>query len=216
MASIPPPSEPARGKRPRWLVMALIGALVIGAGCWTEGCAKLSFYRGETERFNVRETQQIKDDASRARVEAKYRRFVEVADDTRKRAVPFAAGIFVLGAALLALSARGLMGRPSARSALVQVLAAQAIAVGAEHWVLRDMLRAETDWQVEQLLARQKEERPPDQYASSVQAADIYRRYWPPAWLAFRTLASGLIVFALTRQRSREFFQAAEDAVSER
>lgn len=216
MASIPPSSEPARGKRPRWLVMALIGALVIGAGCWTEGCGRLSFYRGETERHTVRDTQEIKDDASRARVEARYRRFVEVADDTRKRAVPFAAGIFVLGAALLALSARGLMGRPSARSALVQVLAAQAIAVGAEHWVLRDMLRAETDWHIEHMLAKQKEQRPPEQYPSSVQAADIYRRYWPPAWLAFRTLASGLIVFALTRQRSREFFQAAEDPVSER
>ena len=42
------PAEPvAPKKRPRWLIAALIGALIFGAGCWTEGCEKLSFYRGE-------------------------------------------------------------------------------------------------------------------------------------------------------------------------
>ena len=41
------------------------------------------------------------------------------------------------------------------------------------------------------------------------------RRYGVPGWLVFRTLASALIVLALTRPRSREFFEAAGKAVPE-
>jgi hypothetical protein len=41
------------------------------------------------------------------------------------------------------------------------------------------------------------------------------RRWAVPGWLVFRTFASALVVFALTRPRSREFFEAAGKAVSE-
>src|SRR5690606_38311577 len=112
MSSIPPPEDrdskaresapgSARGaaprvvsaQRPRYLVVALVTALVFGAGCWTEGCGRLAFYRGETDQHaNI--TEAIRDDADRAQAEALYQRFVDVADMQRGRAIPMAAATF--------------------------------------------------------------------------------------------------------------------------
>lgn len=215
MPSIAPPSGSARAQRPRWLVVALVGALVIGAGCWTEGCERVSFYRGEADRRATVVSQEIKDDAARAKVDALYKRYVDVAEDTRKRAVPLAAATFVLGAALLALAARGLAGRSNARSALMQVVAAQALVVLATAFVAKEMRGAEHEWKIEAMLAVQKDKLAPDQYASLVESAKPLRRFGMPVWLGARTLASALILFALSRQRSRQFFEAAAGTVSE-
>lgn len=229
MSSIPPPHdrdssapESARGAaprpvgaRPRYLLVALVAALVFGAGCWTEGCGRLAFYRGESDpHANMNAT--IRDDADRARAEALYQRFVDVADMQRGRAIPMAAATFVLGAALLALAARGLAGRSNTRSALMQVVAAQAIVVVASYFVTRDMWRAEADWQWEMALIHQRERLPPDQYAEVMPAVSAIRRWAPPGWLVIRTVASALIVVALSRPRSREFFEAAGRPISER
>ncbi len=225
-SSLPPPpsAEPAprssgaaeAPKRPRYLVVALVCALLFGAGCWTEGCSRLAFYRGERDSAHVYNAS-IKDEADRARADAMFRRYTEVADDARSRAVPLAAAIFVLGAALLALAARGLAGKNNTRSALLQVVVAQALVVGASYWITRDVRYAERDWIAEQTLIQQKQSLPPDQYEQVVPMVHAIRRVWDPTWLAIRTLASGLIVFALTRPRSRAFFEAAgRGAVSER
>ena len=55
--------------------------------------------------------------------------------------------LFVLGAALLALGSRSLSGRVNTRKLLIQLVAAQAFVVGASFFALRDMQRAELDWQ---------------------------------------------------------------------
>lgn len=225
MSSIPPPSSsPGREasgstapgpRRPRYLVVALVAALVFGAGCWTEGCGRLAFYRGESDNAHVLHAS-IKDEAERARAESLYRRFTEVADENRSRAIPMAAAIFVLGAALLALASRGLAGKTNTRSALVQVVVAQAAVVAASYFVTRDVRNAELDWEIERTLIHQRETLPPDQYQELVPMMASVRRVGVPGWLAVRTLASALIVFALTRPRSREFFEAAGGQVSER
>ncbi|MBX3206368.1 MAG: hypothetical protein KF764_14945 [Labilithrix sp.] len=226
-SSHPPPAdrdasapEGARGstpdaRRPRYLVVALVAALVFGAGCWTEGCGRLAFYRGEREH-HAHLTSSIRDDADRAEAEGLYQRFVEIADDARGRAVPMAAATFVLGAALLALAARGLAGKSNTRSALMQVVAAQAIVVVASYFVTRDMWGAEADWQYESVVIHQRERLPPDEYQRSVPTLRAMRYWVPPGWLVFRTIASALIVVALSRPRSREFFEAASAPVSER
>jgi hypothetical protein len=235
MSSIPPPSqgqpeadEPERPKpdrpdpaaaktaasRPRYLVVALIAALVFGAGCWTEGCGRLTFYRGE--HANISLNASIKDDADRAHADNLYQRFVDASDAARGRAIPMAAATFVLGAALLALAARGLAGKSNTRSALMQVVAAQAIVVLASYFVTRDMTNAETDWQYEMALIRQRERSPPEEFAQLAPSFRAMRRWAPPGWLAFRTLASALIIVALTRPRSREFFEAAARPLPDR
>jgi hypothetical protein len=217
MSSTPPPShnEPTRNggaaadpaSRPRYLVVALVAALVVGAGCWTEGCSRLAFYRGERDH-TASIHKSIRDDEDRAHAEELYQRYVDVADSARSRAVPLAAATFVLGAALLALAARGLAGKSNTRSALMQVVAVQAIVVGAGWFFTRDVRDAEEEWQYSTFLSYQRESLPPDQYAEVARTIRGIRRWGPPSWLAFRTLASALILFALSRPRSREFFDA--------
>jgi hypothetical protein len=226
MSSIPPPSRgrpdssdrgpaEAAARRPRYLVVALIAALVFGAGCWTEGCSRLAFFRGEREH-GANLNQSIRDDADRAQAESLYQRFVDISDNGRGRGVPMAAATFVLGAALLALAARGLAGRSNARSALMQVVAAQAIVVAASYFVTRDMRNAEADWEYQSALFHQRERLPPDEYAQVAPTIQAMRRWLPPGWLAFRSFASVLILVALSRPRSREFFEAAARPLSER
>ena len=223
MPSVPPPSDSQRPsgspptgpvKRPRYLLVALIVALVFGAGCWTEGCGRLAFYRGEQDQSQALNAT-IKGDADRARAEALYQRFTEVADAARGRAIPLAAAIFVLGAALLALASRGLAGKTNTRNALLQVTTAQAVVVVLAYFLTRDVRNAELDWEMERTLIHQRETLPADQYEQVVPMMHSMRRWAVPGWLVFRTLASALVVFALTRPRSREFFEAAGKTVSE-
>ncbi len=209
----PPPPDPL--KRPRYLVVALIMALVFGAGCWTEGCGRLAFYRGERDQSQALNAS-IKSDVDRTRAQALYHRFAEVADASRGRAIPMAAATFVLGAALLALAARGLAGKTNARNPLVQVVIAQAAVVALSYFVTRDVRNAELDWEIERTLISQHETLPPDQYEQVVPMMHSMRAVGVPGWLVVRTLASALIVFALTRQRSRAFFEAAGNTVSNR
>jgi hypothetical protein len=206
--SAPPKLEAERPKRPKYLVAALVMALLFGAGLWTEGCATLSFYRGDTDVL-AEQNDRIGDEADRTRVTGLYQRYLDAADSGRGRSIPFAAGIFVLGAALLALGARGLAGKSNTRSALMQVIAAQAIVVAAGYYVNRDLRNAQEDWRFEQMIAQQHEKLPPDQFEQALPTFRAMRRWMPPAWLSIRTFASVLILVALSRQRSREFFEAA-------
>jgi hypothetical protein len=219
MSSIPPPpgdssappkieAEKPRVPRPKYLVVALVMALLFGAGCWTEGCATLAFYRGDTD-VRAEQNEHIADEQDRARVTALYQRYLDAADAGRNRSIPFAAGIFVLGAALLALGARGLAGKSNTRSALMQVVAAQAIVVAAAYFLNKDVRNAQEDWQYEQIIAQQHEKLPPEQFQQALPTLHAMRRWSPPTWLTIRSIASLLILFALSRQRSRAFFEAA-------
>jgi hypothetical protein len=201
MESKPPPSHAADApaKRPRWLVLALVASLFMGAECWTKGCDRLSYYRGEQDNHAALEAQ-LKDDATRARAEALYKRFTDLADSGRTPAVPFAAATLVLGAALLAFAGRSLAGRTHTRSALVQVVAAQAIVVAAGWYLTRGIRQAELDWELVALGV-------PDPHNTA--------RYIPATWIGLRTFASLLVVIALTRARSRELLGAPTDPVSD-
>src|SRR5690606_26642947 len=127
MASEPPKGARAEPPaRPRYLVVALVTALLFGAGCWTSGCAQLQAYRDGRD-LGAEANALIRDDDERAHVEALYERHLEASETARDRGIPLAAATFVLGAALLALGSRALAGRTNARAALVQVVAVQAI-----------------------------------------------------------------------------------------
>jgi len=201
-----------KAKRPRYLVVALVTALIFGAGCWTEGCDRLTFYQAKQDNSSAMHAG-IKGNADRERAEALYHRFTEVAYATRGRVIPMSAALFVIGAALLALASRGLAGKHNTRGVLMQVVVVQAALVVASHFLTRERREAELDWGVERTLIELRETAPPDQYAAQVQVIHAVRRFGIPGWLAVRTLASALIVLALTRPRAREFFDAAEGAV---
>ncbi len=208
------PDGPLVPKKSRYLTVALVVALLFGAGCWTEGCGRLAVYGGDHDYAQTLHAA-IDSKEDRERTEALYLRFTEIAYEARGRAVPLAAAIFVLGAALLALAARGLAGKPNTRKPLVQVVAVQAAVVVLAYFVSRDVRAAELDWDFERTLIHQRETMPPDQYQQLVPMARAIRLLGPPTWLVLRTLASALIVVALTRPRTRQFFEAAGNAVSD-
>lgn len=214
MASEPPQGAPAAtANRPRYLVVALVIALIFGAGCWTSGCAQLQVYRGLKDQ-GAASNALIRDDSERAHVEALYKRHLDAADDTRSRGIPLAAATFVLGAALLALASRALGGRTNARAALMQVVAAQAV-VGVIHFVaMRKATEAELDWLLAGTLAYKHQALRPANYAFWTPIHRFDRAYREPTVLALRLLGTAFVVFALTRQRSREFFEAAGDAAA--
>ncbi len=195
-------------------MVALVAALVFGAGCWTEGCGRLAFYRGERAQ-HASMMASIHDDADRAQAESLYEQFVDVADMQSGRAIPIAAATFVLGAALLTLAARGLAGKSNTRSALMQVVAVQAIVVVASYFATRAMWKAEAEWQYGTMVLREREHLPPDRYDEYARGMRAIQHWAPPGWLVFRTFASALIIVALSRPRSREFFEAATNPVSE-
>lgn len=231
MSSIPPPprgqSEPPEAGRssdprartetsgrPRFLTFALVLALFFGAGGWTDGCNRLAFFRGERQHLTDL-VSQIPSSEDRAHSQALYDSWIETADNARGRGVPLAAGTFVLGAALLLLAARGLAGRGNARSALMQVVTAQAILVAVSYFVLRDVWKAEDTWQYYTGLVLKREEAPPDAFPQVVKLIHFVQRWEPPAWLAFRSFASLLILVALSRPRARTFFETPSDPLSD-
>lgn len=204
----PPPAQAAKNKRPRYLVVALVTALVFGAGCWTEGCAKMALYRGDHDNGESLNSR-IHDDTERAQAETLFQRYIEASERERSRGLPLGIATFVLGAALLALASRGLAGKSNTRSALMQVVLAQAIVVGATYFATPQTRNAENDWQWETVLFTQHKDLPPEQFAQAVPMIRWFRRFVPPGWLAIRSSASALILLALSRKRSREFFEAA-------
>jgi hypothetical protein len=154
----------------------------------------------------------IRDDQERARVEAPYKRHLDAADDARSRGIPLSAATFVLGAALLALASRALAGRTNARIALMQVVAVQAIVGVTRFFTMREATNAEDDWLLAGTIAYQRQILRPPQFAFRAPIYRGLRTYYEPTLLVSRVVASVLVVFALTRQRSREFFEAAADA----
>lgn len=207
-------TEPAR--RPRYLVVALVAALVLGASSCTEGYGRLDSYHGGSEVQHARVMTSINDEGGRAEAEARYARFVDVANAASGRTVPMAAAMFVLGFALLTLASRGLSGKANTRSAIMQVLAAQSVVLVASYFITRDLANAEADWLVEATFIQQRERMPEEQFQRFVPMVHAMRRWVPPGWLVVRTVASALVVVALSRPRARAFFEAAARPVSDR
>ncbi len=174
-----------------------------------------AFYSGEPDRGQVINSS-IKNDDDRARADALYQRFLEVAEQARRRAFPMAAATWVLGAALLALATRGLAGKANTRQSLIQVVIVQAAVVIATYLVVPDLRNAELDWELERTLIHQRETLPLDQYQQAVPMMQRARHVGVQTWLAVRSVGSALIVLALTRKRSREFFEAAGKALAQR
>lgn len=201
-------------KKSRYLTVALVVALMFGIGCWSEGCERIALYDGEHQQAMALNAS-INVQADRERVQELYTHYVDVAYNARGRAVPASAAIFVLGAALLALASRGLAGRAHARRPLVQVVAVQAVVVVIAYFLTQDVRSAELTWANELVLAHQREALPPEDYERVAPVLRATLAIRDPAWLVLRTIASALIIVALTRQRSREFFEAASNAVSD-
>lgn len=205
----------AERKRPWYLVLALLGALALGTTGSCSGWATIALYREPVDpSFGA---EGISDDADRAAVVARTRAYVQTLDAAKRRGWPIGVATMLLGSAVFVFAMRAMGGNGGARVALIQLVVAQAGVDAAAYWLMRDVFEAHLRLLEAQQAAEIHERVPERPRADEVaRATSSMLRAANPIVFAFRTLGSTLIVVALTRRRSREFFKAAGEAVEER
>ncbi len=211
--SSPPRSPGPTLKRPVFLLVALALTMLFGAAGWMSGCQTIEEYRTPADAFEHQiEVLPTAEDRDTAR--ASYEKYQGTMETAKVRQYPFGVAEFLLGAAMLALTARTFGGRAGARSMLLQVTAAQAILLVVAYFVTRDAREA---WLVH-IGVTVSMMSPPD---------SVERLLWRPGmvtavassvwstWIFVRTLLSAMAIVLLTRKQTTAFTDAGEP-VSER
>jgi hypothetical protein len=200
---------PGERKRPWYLVLALLGALALGTAGAFEGWSRFVSYHDPIDPTVI--GAGIADEADRLAVIARFEAYLQVLDMAKSRAWPLGVAALVLGTAIFVFAMRALGGRAGARAVLVQLIVAQAGTNAASYWLLRDVFEAELRLREATDAAASRESVP-----ERDRAAAKMRRAGYPIALALDTLGSALIVVALTRRRTRAFFDPASEALRER
>jgi len=204
----------AARKRPFYLVLALLGALALGANGACTGWATVVLYREPMDPSLAGEG--IADEADRQAVVARFEAYLHALDAARPRGWPLGIATLILGSAILVFATRALGGSGGARAALVQLLVAQAGTHAAAYWLMPDVLEAELHVHEARQAAENHQHFPERARADDVTRATAgMLRALNPLGLALRTVGSALVVVALTRRRSRGFFDESGHAVEE-
>ncbi len=204
----------AERKRPWYLVSALLGALALGAYGASGGWTLMTFYRETIDPAQV--GQAIANEADRVAVVERVRALLTILDADKSRGWPLAVAAMILGSAVTVFAIRALGGSRAARTALMQLVIAQAGLDAASHWLLRDVERAEIAVGEAVEFARQHATADRARAEELVNVRAISTRVVVPVFLGLRLLGSVLVVVALTRRRSRDFFDAMAGAIEER
>jgi len=188
-------------------VLALSLAFFIGATSTMQGCQMFAVYQGALTSDPL--VESIPTENGRKQVEESFARFTEVVYSAKDRVFPIHVAGWVLGIAMMAFALRALGGNPVARGYLLQVLGARGALMTAEFWLTRDVSRAE----VEHALARQNALFPESATQPSIDPA----RFLVTAlavWLLMKLATVVLVLVALTRARTKAFYDAV--ALAER
>ncbi len=207
---MPPPER----KRPWYLVLSLLGALALGTAGAFQGWGTFVSYRDPVDTSTA--GSGIPDEADRLAVVARFQAYLQTLDAAKPRAWPLGVATLLLGGAIFVFAMRALGGSNTARAALVQLVVVQAGANAASYWLMRDVFEADLKVREAEDAAESHERVPERDRAEVLRAASKMRRAGYPIAFALDTLSSALIIVALTRRRSREFFDAAGQAVRER
>ncbi|HEY4015390.1 MAG TPA: hypothetical protein VGM06_18725 [Polyangiaceae bacterium] len=207
-----PPSE---RKRPWYLVLALLAALVFGANGARSGWGTVALYH---EPINAAAaTQGLSDEADRAAVVSRVEAYLHVLDAEKARGWPLGVATLLLGTATLFFAMRAFGGSSAARAVLVQLVLAQAGVNVLTHVLTRDILEADLRVLEASEAATIHEQIPDAKRADeTMRTAEAMFRIATPLSLAMHLFGSALVVFALTRPRARAFFDPAAAAVRER
>lgn len=202
-------------KRPFYLVLALLAALALGTLGSCGGWAEIAQYRDgvSADAFTAGIAHQDDKTAVAARAQA----YVHAFDAAEPRGYPLAVAALLLGGAVAFFAMRAMSGSSGSRSALVQLVIAQAALGVGSYWMLRDVYRANLSLVDAQVAAAMREQITDPQMADQVVRIDAKMVHvLVPVLVAVRTLTGLLVVLALTRRRSRDFFDAAAAALEER
>jgi hypothetical protein len=217
MTSIPPASEGARGrKRPWYLVVALVLVSLAGVTAAADGCTIVGYYRGAlpmeaplADGISTVDAELIQEATDRLK---------STLEQERRVVFPMAASGLVLGMAMFAFAAAAMAGRDGARRAVTQLVAVRAVVLGVEFMTTRHVREADEELRRARTAA--------DIRSAHAQQADYMiaqQEAWPKRFgrgvavgvVTIKILAFGLVVLALTRQRTRAFYEAAGEAFAD-
>lgn len=199
--------------------MALLASWLFGSLAFVDGCSRVQMMRGHWPEAGELVRAQRGDTSSAAAMET-AKSYLDTLDNSRRRSFPLAAAALVLGAAMTVMAARAMAGRRGARELLMQLVLAQALLAVITYVALPDVRRAAIGFE----LAVQQ-----DAFAASPKPGDEIGQQvfqimhgWvlrlttllPMIRLALGSLASVIVLLALTRARVRAFFEASAKAQS--
>jgi hypothetical protein len=217
MPSIPPQEGDTRGrKRPWYLVVALVLVSLAGVTAAADGCAIVGYYRGALPM-----DAPIPDGVSEADAELirdSTERLKSALDQDKKVVFPMAASGLVLGMAMFAFAAAAMAGRDGARRAVTQLVAVRAVVLGVELATTRHVREADEDLHRTRTIADIRASHG-SQAAKMIADQEAFQKRWGRnlaiGGVAIKILAFGLVVVALTRQRTRQFYEAAGEALAD-
>jgi hypothetical protein len=202
-------------KRPWYLVLALLAAIAFGANGARRGWATVMLYHEPIDPSSA--VQGIADEADRAAVVARVDAYLHALDAAKSRGWPLGVATLLLGMATLFMAMRTFGGSRGARVVLVQLVVAQAGLNAANDWFMRDVLDADRRVFEATLAASIHEQVPEKPRADEMmRTTGATLRVATPILLALQMLGSAMVVVALTRRRSRDFFEGAAATVGER
>ncbi len=203
--------QAARTKRPWYLILALLICSGLGACGSTDGWRNIEVYRGVPL-----ELPEMTREEDRQSMQAAADKLLAAMDAERSRLFPMSVAELVLGIAMFVFAAAAMTGRGGARRVLVQLVAAQAVLVLAMFLLTPKLRWAPVDILLAQANAKELEHGDkPEVVAQNAPAIRVAYRGALIAGLALRTVLAGLVIVALTRQRSRQFYEAAGERPNE-
>jgi hypothetical protein len=159
-------------------------------------------------------------EARRAAVEQALAHLISVMDATKRTGLPLTIAGFLIGFAMMTLTISAFMRRTGSPRLLAQMVFAQAALVVVTFFAQPEVRWAERDFVRLQQLARTEATAKTDEERRQVVEADqLFAKAFPPAQavvLVLRTALAGLVVLALTRRRTREYYDDARAPLSER
>jgi hypothetical protein len=198
-------------KRPWYLVLTLTGALALGMLGACNGWATMAYYRVPIDP--AAETRGIVDEEDRAAVETRVVAYARALEAARSRGWPLSVATMLIGSGIIFFAMRAIGATRGVRVALVQLVFAQAGLTLASFWLMRDVDNAELRWHAYQVAVRRDEAHQKHEAAEVTRLTERMAHAMGPIVLAVRTFGSVLVLVALTRRRSRDFFDAAAPAV---
>jgi hypothetical protein len=219
MANPPPLTAPsAPSKRPWYLAFALLAAMSLGMVGGCSGMLVMATLHADVGDVSTQCEPEVAsadgttnaDDADRVR--SLCEAWLTSLSNARSRVFPISIATLLLGYGAVFFAARARRGRASARPLLVQLVAAQAVLGIVAYMLQPDTRRAETEFAIAKATAQQRARTPDSsEVREAIRIGQAGARLAAPLWLAFNELAYLLVILALTRPRSRAFFDSTPD-----
>jgi hypothetical protein len=206
-ASIRPP-----GKKPWYLVLALFFALVAGSSSACEGYNVVAFYHGDTvDPAESPLVEEGRTPGDRALLQERLSDKFAAMSKARGRLFPLGVAALLVGIAMVLVALRAMAGRTGAHKLLVQLVVVEAALRIGTYALESDVRAYDRALGAAMFDVKLRQSVPEDEAARLAPFGAATLRVFEPIHLVLGTLGSALVVFALTRRRSRAFFEGATD-----